>query len=71
MHDRGATAAVVECSAKGIATGATDWLSPDIVVFTNSSDNPAKLELFDSKEVGSGGLASNCICLPVSDCVCH
>ncbi|WIA32264.1 hypothetical protein OEZ86_003110 [Tetradesmus obliquus] len=50
MRDRGATAAVVECTAAGIAGGSADWLQPNIVVYTDTGDNPAELQLFESKQ---------------------
>jgi hypothetical protein len=53
MRDRGATAAVVECTAAGIAGGSADWVQPNIVVVTNTGDNPAELQMFGSKQVGS------------------
>lgn len=53
MRDRGATAAVVECSVSGIAGGSTEWLEPNIAVFTNLGDDPIDMEVFDSKQVGS------------------
>lgn len=55
MRDRGATAAVVECTAAGIAGGSADWLQPNIVVYTDTGDNPAELQLFESKQVGNYG----------------
>eukprot|EP00882_Tetradesmus_deserticola_P019921 GHRQ01021472.1.p1 GENE.GHRQ01021472.1~~GHRQ01021472.1.p1 ORF type:complete len:366 (+),score=136.00 GHRQ01021472.1:710-1807(+) len=50
MRDRGATAAVVECTACGLAGGSADWVEPNIVVYTNTGDNPAELQLFGSKQ---------------------
>jgi hypothetical protein len=51
MRDRGATAAVVECTAAAVAEGSADWVQPNIVVVTNTGDNPAELQMFDSKQV--------------------
>jgi hypothetical protein len=54
MRDRGATAAVVECTAAGIAGGSADWVQPNIVVFTDAGDNPVDMQLFESKQVSQG-----------------
>lgn len=51
MRDRGATAAVVECTASSIVGGSTAWLEPSIAVFTNVGDDPVDLEVFGSKQV--------------------
>jgi hypothetical protein len=51
MRDRGATAAVVECTAAAVAEGSADWVQPNIVVVTNTGDNPAELQMFESKQV--------------------
>lgn len=61
MRDSGATAAVVECTAAGIAGGSTDWIDPTIVVYTNLGDNPGDMQLFGSKQVG----AKQHCCMPL------
>lgn len=58
MRDRGATAAVVECTAASVAGGSADWVQPNIVVYTNTGEHPAELQLFGSKQVRKGGQAS-------------
>eukprot|EP00879_Flechtneria_rotunda_P018943 GHRR01019886.1.p1 GENE.GHRR01019886.1~~GHRR01019886.1.p1 ORF type:complete len:681 (+),score=219.20 GHRR01019886.1:600-2642(+) len=50
MRDHGATAAVVECTADGIAAGGTRFLQPDIAVFTNLTEHPQEQELLGCRE---------------------
>jgi UDP-N-acetylmuramyl tripeptide synthase len=50
MHDRGATAAVLELTSEGLAMGAVRYTDIDLAVWSNHGDDPEAILLHGSPE---------------------